>query len=137
MKKLLLFQCLLIIVALHTGCTTPPPEVDGNDITVFLYIKNSLDISISSKLVGISSTKANNLGYAIETEIASKSTKDILKVFVGFNSIDEYVDAIHILDTNDNLIEDIDINVFELNSERIYSDDNKTVYCTYEIKQKE
>ena len=137
MKKLLLFQCLLIIVALHTGCTTPPPEVDGNHTSVFLFIKNNLDMSINAKLVGINTTIANRLGYTIETEIASKSTKDILKVFVGFNSIDEYVDAIHILDTNDNLIEDIDINVFELNSEHIYSDDKKTVYCTYEIKQKE
>jgi hypothetical protein len=92
--NIMLIACALI------GCEER--IFDGNDKIESYYIKNSLSTKISYKLIGITSERALQLGYTVESEINPSTTTEVYKALIGVGGYE--IDSIKVFDNNNNLI---------------------------------
>ena len=92
--NIMLIACALI------GCEER--IFDGNDQIETYYIKNSLSTKISYKLIGITSERALQLGYTVESEINPSTTTEVYKALIGVGGYE--IDSIKVFDNNNNLI---------------------------------
>ncbi|MBP6611350.1 MAG: hypothetical protein KA206_09725 [Paludibacter sp.] len=121
----------LVIILCLCACNNKI-QIDGNDSTEILCIKNNLHDTISSKLIGISEEEANQQGYEIEAVILPNSTVELFKEMVGFSSLNDYLDSIYIYDSHNNLILKKDVISFQRTAIRTVIDD-KTCKFTFEV----
>ena len=92
--NIMLIACALI------GCEER--IFDGNDKIESYYIKNSLSTKISYKFIGITSERALQLGYTVESEINPSTTTEVYKALIGVGGYE--IDSIKVFDNNNNLI---------------------------------